>query len=264
MKKNFDPPRRRAPSERTLTLADASRRSHIMDNPRVSVLSLLAGLCALTLLATAPACTGGEGDDDDDDSVIDGPSVCALGLDCPIGQGCGSDGLCHEDGECTDAADCTGTDLCYNGGNDDPAGFCASERPETDPYCRSDGEGACRLLCNSDGTCNNGGDCEDGFCTYDDECTTADDCTPNHICEEHPDYGIGLCAPDPDPTCVDIDGVCRLACEEDLDCLWGGGCDGGYCYASNECDPEAPECEDDLVCFEDDTFGGLCGPPRDK
>ncbi len=188
---------------------------------------------------------------------------CASGADCPVGQGCGSDGLCHEDGECDDTADCGAGELCYNAGNDDPAGFCAAERPATNPYCRADGEGACRYECNTDGTCFNGATCDAGFCHWDDECVTADDCTPNHVCEPLFDYGISVCTEDEDPPCVDDgNGVCRYECLSSADCVVGGGCEAdGFCHASNECEDET-DCGPDEICYPDEHFGGLCGPER--
>lgn len=202
------------------------------------------------------------------------PWACSVGADCPQGQGCSSDGMCHVDGECHNhwtpegylEGDCGGDLLCAAptpGGLD---GFCTDERNGPDPYCRSDGHGACRSECASDDDCG-GGTCDaDGFCHPDGECTTDADCSPNHICtvpEGWEDYGYSLCVDDPSPTCVDDGhGACRLACETDLDCLHGGGCSAdGLCHASNECAADS-DCDTGLICYADDEFGGLCGPPR--
>lgn len=234
-------------------------------------LSRRAALVGALLLAT-PACVADDRTGDDNGQVT-APVICSLGQDCPVDQGCGSDGLCHEDGECTapgasdpgDASACDAGEICYNAGNDDPSGFCASSRPSVNPYCRADGEGACRYRCYLDGTCQVGATCEaDGFCHLDDECTADTDCTPNHVCEELFDYGYSTCTANPAPSCIDDgSGVCRLACEADPDCLWGGGCaDDGFCHASNECDPGVNDCGPDLICYEDENFGGLCGPER--
>ncbi len=189
--------------------------------------------------------------------------ACESGADCPIGQGCGSDGLCHEDGECNADADCPEGQLCYNAGNDDPAGFCADERPATNPYCRSDGAGACRYECNLDDSCGTGASCSDGLCYFDDECENEADCTPNHLCEPMFDYGFNVCTEDPDPSCVEApDGVCRLECQSDLDCVAGGGCDDdNFCHASNECTSD-DDCAPGELCYEVELFGGLCGADR--
>ena len=204
-------------------------------------------------------------------SETSGPPVplpawpCVKGADCPIGQGCGSDGLCHEDGECYAGADCPAGEICYNAGNDDPAGFCAAERPPTNPYCRSDGAGACRYECDLDGTCGGGGTatCIDALCHYDDECVTVDDCSPNHVCEPWDEYGFSTCVEDPEPTCVDDGtGVCRIVCETSVDCVLGGGCEAdGFCHASNEC-TTADDCAEGELCYEAEHFGGLCGAER--
>lgn len=194
-----------------------------------------------------------------------GPAwTCSTGADCPVGQGCGSDGLCHIDGECTSPGQCAGTDICYNAGNDDPAGFCASDRPAANPYCRADGTGACRYECYLDGSCGLGMTCSSGFCYWDDECTTTSDCTPNHLCEPLFDHNVSTCVEDPSPTCVDApDGVCRLACDGTSDCLVGGTCEpDGFCHASNECVSPADCTVPGETCLPREFFGGLCGPDR--
>ena len=186
---------------------------------------------------------------------------CASGADCPVGQGC-ADGVCKADGECTASADCGDGRICYSG-NDDPAGICASGRPATNPYCRSDGTGACRYECNGDGTCAaSGATCSGGFCHFSTECVSNDDCSPNHVCVPT-DAGYSWCVPDENPTCVPApDGVCRLACEGDRDCLVGGGCAADhFCHASNEC-RTADDCAPGEICYEREWFGGLCGPER--
>ncbi len=195
-----------------------------------------------------------------------GPAwACTTGKDCPAFQGCGSDGLCHLDGECTSDAACAAGDICYPGRPEDPAGFCAADRPASDPYCRSDGLGACRQLCHTDGTCDGGASCVAGFCHSADECTSDADCSPNHLCAptEGEDYGYELCVPNPSPTCVDDGhGACRLACATDADCLDGGGCSADHlCHASNECAADA-DCTASEICYPDAEFGGLCGAPR--
>jgi hypothetical protein len=188
--------------------------------------------------------------------------ACTTSLDCPAYQGCGDDGVCHIDGECSDALPCADGMLCYNAGNDSDAGYCASDRPMNDPYCRSDGLGACRTECLSDGTCA-WGDCVDGFCHDADECVSEDDCSPSFDCTPVDGYGYSLCAEAADPTCVDDGlGACRLPCVTDLDCIHGGGCaDDGLCHASNECATD-DDCEDPLICYADPEFGGLCGADR--
>lgn len=202
-----------------------------------------------------------------------GPAwACTTGKDCPAAQGCGSDGLCHIDGECTDSSTCGLAEICYNGRPEDPAGFCAADRPANDPYCRSDGLGACRQLCHTDGTCDGAATCVAGYCHSADECLTTADCTPNHLCQpwaDFEDYGYSLCVEDPDPTCVDdgaamgVAAACRLACAGDGDCLHGGGCEAdGLCHASNECATDADCADPALICYPDPEFGGLCGPPR--
>jgi hypothetical protein len=196
---------------------------------------------------------------------LPGPAwSCTTGADCPVGQGCGSDAKCHADGECQSESDCQTGELCYNAGNDATDGFCASDRPAVNPYCRADGLGACRYRCYSDGTCGNGQSCVGGFCHWDDECTDDSDCTPNHICEPLFDYGFNTCTEDPDPTCVTApDGACRFECITSPDCPVGaGGCEAdGYCHASNECDTDQ-DCSGTNICYPHPNFGGLCGPPR--
>jgi hypothetical protein len=203
---------------------------------------------------------------------LPGPAwACTSGLDCPTAQGCGSDGFCHVDGECVDSSTCGALELCWAGRADDPAGFCASDRPDADPTCRSDGLGACRPLCNLDGTCAaEGATCVGGFCHGADECASVADCTPNHLCEpyaEWGDHGYSTCVEDPDPTCIDDAlGACRLACVTDGDCLHGGLCEAdGFCHAENECTTDA-DCPSDplfvMLCYPDPEFGGLCGPER--
>jgi hypothetical protein len=219
-------------------------------------------LAALALAGCAGDDEGGHGQ-----APVGGPTVCALGQDCPLGEGCGSDGLCHQDGECTSEADCQAGELCYNAGNDVPDGICASARPSANPYCRSDGQGACRYRCYTDGTCGQGATCAaDGFCHFDDECTSTTDCTPNHVCLPLFDYGISSCQVDENPACVDDgQGTCRWACAGDPDCIYGGGCAAdGFCHGSNECDPTVvPDtCGPDQDCWPDEHFGGLCGAPR--
>ncbi len=194
-----------------------------------------------------------------------GPAwTCTSGSDCPVGQGCGSDGLCHIDGECSSSADCSGSDICYNAGNDDPAGFCASDRPAVNPYCRADGQGACRYECYQDGSCAAGSTCVAGFCHWDDECADVNDCTPNHLCEPLFDHNVNTCTEDPDPSCVNApDGVCRLACASTQDCLAGGTCEtDNYCHADNECTTPADCTVAGETCLPREFFGGLCGVDR--
>jgi hypothetical protein len=198
---------------------------------------------------------------------------CGTGRDCPLGQGCGSDARCHTDGECQ-AADGTNPDvgcadgmICYNAGNDVRAGFCGAPRPSANPYCRSDGLGACRSRCFQDGSCSDGGTCLAGYCHRVDECSSAADCSPNHVCAlptGWEDDGYRLCLESDDPQCTTApDGVCRLPCRTSADCVHGGGCGvDGFCHASNECRPAAPSCPDGQICYSTPEFGGLCGPSR--
>ena len=199
---------------------------------------------------------------------LDNPtgSPCASGKECPIGQGCGDDGACHVDGECATDSDCASTQICYPSDPSIAAGFCGSTRPATDPYCRSDGEGACRSTCSDDNDCGTGLSCVSGFCHWLDECTVDSDCTPNHTCQPRlglDDYGYSECTAVDDPTCTpQPDGTCRFACESDEDCLVGGGCGPDHlCHASNECKADA-DCTSPLVCYPHENFGGLCGADR--
>ena len=215
---------------------------------------------------------------------------CTRGADCPAGQGCGSDGLCHADGSCTLTWDCSGPDGCFQVSNDCAAGeicatgspdrtvgFCTSGRGGPDPYCRSDGAGACRRQCFTDDTCPNGvanlpATCTGGFCVSDAECTSNADCTPGRICTPWgpdsgwDDYGFNLCLRDPNPTCVvDNAGVCRLPCTTSQDCIHGGGCAAdNLCHASNECttDTDCASTPQTPRCYPNANFGGLCGPIR--
>jgi hypothetical protein len=218
--------------------------------------------CAAGSMCVADPNFGGLCGDPTFGPPIPGPAwPCTSGADCPIGQGC-ADGVCKEDGECTTDADCGAGALCYSS-NDEPGGICASDRPATNPYCRSDGMGACRSECNSDDTCFTGATCVADLCYWDDECVTADDCTPNHLCEPYFDAGFSVCVVDEDPDCVDDGtGVCRLACVTSADCVKGGGCEAdGFCHASNECATDA-DCDPGLLCWAAEYFGGLCGPER--
>ncbi len=200
------------------------------------------------------------------DVVQAGPAwACQLGRDCPVGQGCGSDNLCHVDGESHHHAACPQGQICYDGGNGSGRGFCADQRPDHDPYCRSDGKGACRNECDQNGACN-GGTCVANFCHPDGECVAAGDCGPNQVCAPFSDsenYGINVCAADPNPMCVDDGhGACRLACNSDADCLDGGGCGPDkLCHASNECMQDA-DCPQGQICYASMEWGGLCGAPR--
>jgi hypothetical protein len=197
---------------------------------------------------------------------VPGPAwSCSVGLDCPAGQGCGNDGLCHEDGECTGlGVGCADGQLCYTPTPAHTEGICSSERPGADPYCRSDGEGACRYECYPDGSCAVGWwTCVDGFCRDEAECASSDDCGPNHVCVENVGYGYSLCEPEEDPDCVDDGtGVCRWECVVDADCTIGGGCAAdGFCHGSNECAADA-DCPPGESCHADAHFGGLCGVPH--
>ncbi len=198
-------------------------------------------------------------------AAANGP--CASGKDCALGEGC-ADGTCRADGECqidpSDYSDnCPDGQLCYSGSSDGLEGICASERPGINPYCRSDGMGACRSECASDGSCWAGASCVDGFCHWDDECAITEDCSPNHECIAYFDQGFSVCSAVEEPACVDVGGVCRYPCESNNDCYVGGGCEAdGYCHASNECAADA-DCPAGQDCWADEHFGGLCGPPRD-
>jgi hypothetical protein len=194
---------------------------------------------------------------------------CATGRDCPRGQGCGSDQRCHADGACNAFQanpNCPAGDICANAGNDDPDGFCTDGRGGPDPYCRSDGLGACRERCNHDGTCAFGS-CVNGYCHRSDECVRDSDCSPNHVCGLPPgweDDGYHLCLKVANPVCVpDGLGACRLPCATDVDCFDGGYCKAadGLCHASNECSTNA-SCPAGEICHSSAEFGGLCGPPR--
>jgi hypothetical protein len=200
--------------------------------------------------------------------------TCTQGQDCPTGQGCGSDGLCHVDGEChtmvdpqgNTVSDCAAGLLCATGGPSTNAGFCTDERvPGANPLCRSDGQGACRSLCAAAADCGGfGATCVGGFCHPGDECVTTADCGLNHLCVT-PEYDAGydVCEPDPAPPCVnDPQGICRLQCTVDNECVNGGGCAAdGLCHASNECDTDA-DCDTGLLCYPTPDWGGLCGPER--
>jgi len=187
---------------------------------------------------------------------------CVGGQDCPLGQGCASDGFCHVDGECASDGDCAAGQLCYKSA-DSATGICDGARPATNPYCRSDAQGACRSLCYSDGTCGSGLSCVGDFCHWDDECISDSDCSPNHLCGSYFEQGFSTCSPDPDPQCVVApDGACRWACWNSSDCILGGGCEpDGFCHGSNECD-NISDCDPGLECIPDAHFGALCGPPR--
>jgi len=208
--------------------------------------------------------------------VPEPPWACTLGQDCPAGQGCGSDGTCHADGECTPAtgsapqSGCAGAMVCFNAGNDGRTGICDDDgrsprSPDWDPWCRSDGAGACRLECDSDGTCLGGAGmvCVGTFCHARSECATNADCSPNHVWQ--PDsHGYSVCQEDSNPTCVmDATGACRLRCQSDADCVEGGGCraSDGLCHASNEC-AASTDCPAGQICYPSAMFGGLCGASR--
>jgi hypothetical protein len=163
---------------------------------------------------------------------------------------------------------CPGAQVCFNAANDSPAGICVDDgrgpvAQGWDPWCRSDGQGACREECFSDGSCQGSDICMGGFCHAPGECATTADCSPNHLCQAT-DYGYSTCQDDPNPTCVnDPAGVCRLRCQTDADCLDGGGCraSDGLCHASNECVTSA-DCPSGQICYPRPEFGGLCGPSR--
>jgi hypothetical protein len=198
------------------------------------------------------------------DDVQAGPAwACQLGKDCPLGQGCGSDNLCHVDGDCSNNLPCANGQLCYNAGNDSDRGFCADARPSHDPYCRSDGQGACRNECDQNNSCGDGATCKNGFCHANDECAAAGDCAVNQICapvSDSEDYGYSECANNPNPMCVDDGhGACRLQCNADTDCIDGGGCGADkLCHASNECAQDT-DCPQGQKCYADPEWGGLCG-----
>src|SRR5262245_22456203 len=93
--------------------------------------------------------------------------ACTAGAQCPEGQGCASDGLCHVDGKCTlhwtpdgylESDDCGADEICAASGAS-LEGFCSDERNGPDPYCRADGDGACRTECAGDEECGTGGTC---------------------------------------------------------------------------------------------------------
>jgi hypothetical protein len=198
--------------------------------------------------------------------------ACSTGKDCPRGQGCSSDKVCHVDGECL-AADginpdqgCPAGLLCYNAGNDTRPGFCGAPRPSSDPYCRSDGQGACRVECESDGTCLLGGTCVGGFCHPADECGPGGTCSLSFVCQpttSGEDFGYSTCVENPNVTCVsDPAGVCRLRCQNTKDCVWGGECQSdGFCHASNECNTDS-DCPNGESCYPVQGFSGICGAPR--
>lgn len=200
--------------------------------------------------------------------------ACQLGQECPLGQGCASDGFCHVDGEChtmidpqgNTVSDCPGGLLCFTAGPIVGPGICSDDRAlGPNPNCRSDGEGACRTHCAVDTDCGIYATCDGGYCHLDDECVVDADCSLNHVCVDQVEFdsGYDLCEADEDPTCVDDpEGVCRLRCAADRDCINGGGCAAdGFCHASNECHTGA-DCPAGQLCYPVPQWGGLCGPPR--
>ncbi|MBP8808596.1 MAG: hypothetical protein KBG48_03795 [Kofleriaceae bacterium] len=198
---------------------------------------------------------------------------CAAGQDCPQGEGCGADGQCHTDGEChltlhpdgSATHDCGAGRWCAVATIDRTtgvgAGFCTS-RSEINGNCRSDGQGACRAICEREDDCRQGSVCVDGFCHSPTECDSDAACGPNETCVAQPE-GYGTCIDVDDPSCTPTpDGACRLACAGPLDCIHGGGCGAdGFCHAANECALDA-DCATGEVCYESLEFGGLCGPVR--
>lgn len=120
-------------------------------------------------------------------------SECATDEDCGTGFSCGS-GYCYADDECETTADCSPNHTCGTPEGWDDYGY---QRCLTDenPTCVDDGQGACRLPCDTDADCIEGGGCAaDNLCHASNECTDSSDCDPGLECYPTPTWG-GLCAP---------------------------------------------------------------------
>lgn len=117
--------------------------------------------------------------------------LCANDEECSAGGAC-VDGFCHRADECEVDADCTPNHVCGTpeGWDDYGHGFCIAVE---DPACVDDGQGACRLPCESDLDCFHGGGCgSDGLCHASNECQTDADCEAGQSCFPDPEFG-GLC-----------------------------------------------------------------------
>lgn len=260
-------------------------------------------VCEEGMCAEPPPCsTDAEcsGDFLCEDGTCVAPPMCTVDTDCGDGSIC-VDGSCRVDDACGGTSCSCGSDMDCADGSSCVAGACIAEEETCQFNFECDGgtciDRQCIDSCVMDEECAEGQTCEDGLCEdippVTGECESNSDCGDGQICRStvcidgcstDAECGDGrICSPDgtcrtdtsPTPQCRNdsdcrfscIDGICRVPCENVMECaridIQFSACttlstaaEEMYCRTTNEV---TSNCESSAECDgADECVDGVC------
>lgn len=172
-----------------------------------------------------------------------------LGAACAVGTECGS-GLCQQ-GVCCGTT-CTGT--CRSCALAGSAGTCSNVPAGQDPLNQCTDQGA--ATCGNDGTCDGGGACRNYLAGT--QCAPGS-CTGSTFTAPRTCNGTGTCQAAVTSSCGAFlcdtaNGVCRVTCTADADCVSPNICNGGVCTKK----PLGQTCATAAECASGSCQQGVC------